>query len=34
MKATGIRITRIQNEIVFETLPQLRGFLGGLGTGD
>ena len=31
MNATGIRITRIQNESVLEKRPRLNGFLGGVG---
>ena len=31
MNATGIRITRIQNESVFENRPRLKGFFGGVG---
>ena len=31
MNATGIRITRIQNESVFEKRPRLNGFFGGVG---
>jgi hypothetical protein len=31
MKATGIRMTRIQKETVLEKLPQLTGFFGDFG---
>ena len=31
MNATGIRITRIQNESVLEKRPRLNGFFGGVG---